>query len=104
MESYRDWVALSSIHKFPTEDAADGPGNTLLIDGCADVCDPAMGDPSKIRFLNALWRTCLGIGRLKVFYDMLGCITEDKYKTKNHKACQITRYLHNSNIGLTNVR
>ena len=27
----RDWVALSSIHKHPTEDAADGPGNTLLI-------------------------------------------------------------------------
>ena len=129
----RDWVPLSSIHKFPTEDARDGPGNTLHFtcgghdddvrapDGCVNDCDPPMADPSKIqqdystnrrqhiirrktlmyrrskeekihsghigsllnwkdpkeipaeiRFLNALWRTCLEIGRIKVFYDLLG--------------------------------
>ena len=55
----RDWVALSSIHKHPTEDAADGPGNTLPVgaddEDChrceetADVCDPGMTDPLKIQ-------------------------------------------------------
>ncbi len=29
----RDWVTLPSIHKHLTKDAADGPGNTLLISG-----------------------------------------------------------------------
>ena len=55
----RDWVALSSIHKHPTEDAADGPGKILLIDAddedrqrcgnTADLFDPEMTDPSKIQ-------------------------------------------------------
>ena len=55
----RDWVTLSSIHKHPTEDAADGPGNTLLVgnedEDCqrcgntADLLDPEMTDPLKIQ-------------------------------------------------------
>ena len=56
----REWVALSSVHKHVTVDAADGPGNTLRIrdhqcgnttnpDGDGRVKDPEMVDPSKIQ-------------------------------------------------------
>ncbi len=56
----RDWIALSSIHKHPTEDAADGPGNTLLIicdddddaqsfGSCLGEFDPVMTDPLRIQ-------------------------------------------------------
>ena len=57
----RDWVTLSSIHKHPTKDAADGPGNTLLISGddedddaqssgsCLGEFDPVMTDLLRIQ-------------------------------------------------------
>ena len=55
-----EWVALSSVHKHVTVDAADGPDNTLRIrdhqggnttnlDGDGRVEDPEMVNPSKIQ-------------------------------------------------------
>ncbi len=40
--------------------------------------------PAELRFLNALYRMCLEIGKIKVFYDVLKCDVKDKYKRKKN--------------------
>jgi len=40
--------------------------------------------PSEILFLNALYRTCLEIGKLSVFQGLMECTSKEKYQTKKN--------------------
>jgi len=113
----RDWIELSKLYMYPTEDAAHGPQRLLKVEldekdkttnphwingrKCCyerrraadktryrrqkgeeihtgdignyfDWMDPRRV-PSKILFLNALYRTCLEIGKLFVFQGLMKC-------------------------------
>ena len=38
--------------------------------------------PDEIIYLNTLYNTCIKIGKLTIFYDLLKCVTKDSYKAK----------------------